>query len=294
MAKVAALCTNGPVKVNLARTAAILGCSRETLRKRTMLLRDSAWFFQDKRAVLYVTHDRSASCPRGRWTLWLVHRQALHRVGAQPGPGRQIRYHARRGEKEAWRWYLWRIAEWAQALLFGLKKDTAHTRGSLREETGPRANGAHGPPKKRAALRRFGGVGAQILAALGGEKSYLYGWTINRLAEWHSHADILWALRHAFTLAAKTRTIAIANLPSWVSGVATAHLNRDGFLPTQRKRHLREGIEGRALTRPEPGKAFKDCGEKPSASYGWQSGTQIYVDTEGKRWDYSSGFPVPA
>lgn len=243
----AGIAKNNPGKMiptPLDRLAVTLDCSRETLRKLTMRLRLKAWFFQAYGAVIHITHEKSPECPKGRWMLWVVHRHSIHRIKAEPGAWRRLRWHLRKGDHSSWKAYLVKIRQWAMAIIFKKRRDGKHK--AFCQGIGTRAGGARAPnTDNRPALRRFGGralaLGELLSALPGAPVIKITGWVLNRLSEQHSELAIRQAFIHACNLLRKRRIIHIDNVAAWVCGVAGYHLEADGLVPSQRRfNRLRE------------------------------------------------------
>lgn len=239
------------VPIDYDRLAAALGYAPQSIRKAAAKMRGRSWCFQEYRIVFFMTHERSEECPKGKWTRYVVCRYQLHRVSAKPGPGRQLRWHQRKGKAADWKGYRDHIFLWAEAVVFrGITRRDGKHKASP-ETNRARAGGARAPNSSSSAKRRWGRLAAEINSTFRdiprATHIDLHGWAVLRLKEWHDRADIVRCLVHANDLyfaAKKRRQIDLS--ASWVSGVASKHLSTDGLTTTQRQRRNREREAGRS------------------------------------------------
>jgi hypothetical protein len=286
---------------SLART---LDCNPEYLVQKLRVLRDAAWFFKVHHTIILLTNEKAEDCRTARWTLWAINRHHVHRIYARPGKWRRLRWHLLKGSPGEWEWYTRRIFKWAHAMIFSKEKrrDREH-KGYSPATSRERAGGARSPTEDRAAYRRFGAVAAACAATYGASpQNYpvkLHGWCVNRLSEWHDRARIVAELRFATALLVKRladeKAPPVENPHSWICGVASYRLNRDGFTAKQRQAELREAG---ALPRAAERKAFKDSSSDRHATAStavvlrncFEPGPRpVYVDGNGVRWLLEDG-----
>lgn len=255
LCKIALLSRGKALALPLDRLAADLGYNREYLVKVTRRLRQSPWFIQKRHCVIFITHDKDAECPRGRWILRLVYRHALGSIHAAPGSWRRLRWHCRKGGVSDWHQYTAWLHQLFRAILFK-KRRHGEYKGFSHRISGGAASARPPPADKKAAWRRFGKL-ASLLAgkysALPGAPTIkINGWMQNQLAQQHSSARILDCLAHAVKVWKRRTIIQIDNSAAWICGVAAYHLEADGLIPEQRKRQwMQEKARGFAATQDE-------------------------------------------
>jgi hypothetical protein len=273
------------VRIPLGELAETLECKRETLRKLTMRLRERAWFFQGYHTVVFLTHETTPAAPRGFWVLHTVNRHSLHRIWAAPGKWRRLRWHQRKGDVAAWDWFLQRIKKWALAMIFRKINRSQSKHKGFSPGIWARAAGARAPgPVNRAAYRRYGKLAAYLdekFASVPAAPSVkIIGWCVNRLEEQHGKEAILQSLKHAASLLKKRRQTPLDNPASWICGVAKRHLDRDGFVPSQRRR----AREGSGLT---PAAQKVEGRREPLEVEG--AIREITIDGKTERWQHRKG-----
>jgi|HubBroStandDraft_3_1064219.scaffolds.fasta_scaffold47475_2 hypothetical protein len=241
------------VRIPIASLARTIGYAPETVRKLTMTLRTRPWFFKGYHAVIFITHQTSEKAPRGFPVLWVINRHQVHRIYAQPGSWRQLRWHWRKGSALDWATYARRIKKWALAIIFGKigASDGKH-KGYSPQGGSASAQGARSPPAKSSRLRRFEKV------ALGVELAYarleasppakLRGWIVNRLEENHAVSEVIASLRHAAEQFQRRNGFAVTCAASWISAVAKYRLDQDGLVPRQRRTGPRRQAAGAAAS----------------------------------------------
>lgn len=277
------------IPVPLADIARTLRCSRDTLRKLSKHLRESAWFFQGYHTIIFLTHETTEKKPRGFPVLWCINRHSLHRIYAAPGKWRQLRWHWRHGSHKAWNMYMRWIEKLAFAMLGSKKKTSDGKHKGFSHGISDRANGARSPTNRnRPAWRRYGGIAAQLEAAyaatVGGPTIKLFGWLVNRLSEQHERGRIVASLKHACTLLQKHQAILLENPASWVCEVARRWLERDGLLPIQRYRDRYRDKKRQGAEAPAFNKVSKIEPIKQHSKYENQTCYYLYRDRNGKLW----------
>ena len=191
LSKIARRAPGRCVPVDLEGLAQSLGCTRDYLRKLMRRYRTRGWFFQTKHAAVYLTHEKSPECPRGRWQFWVVERHTLTKIHAAPGRWRRLRAHCRQGSSAAWADYLMWLAALAFNLLSKNRRHGTH-KGFPHGIKGATAKRGPPPTANRAAQARFIGLAASVQADYdqfpGRPTVNLYGWAMNRFSEGHDRA----------------------------------------------------------------------------------------------------------
>lgn len=248
-----------PIPLDSRALASRLGCSYQTFIRllkdfteepRFDVIRDKAkpggvktiargrapFFIQDFGIVLFQgrrKHRLGSPCAHPQW--YVVSRFALSTIGGRPRPS------LRKKTRQDWSQY----RRYIKKLLFGQRnsqKSTAidkhHATNSVIGYEGGAA--ARPPPREKAnrpAYRRFRELAHFLNERYNREEDAfpvdLWGWCVNRLAEWHDQDRIFWCLLHAnANIPEGSRKP--KNVPAWICATAKLHLDRDGFTPRQR------------------------------------------------------------